>query len=158
MKHKDLNDPTWLIKQVCWSCGKTGHLRQKCPASQSKKDEYRERKSKEKGMMNVGARNSENDTYINAMSMEAFTLAAIDVPWDTTAYGIAINAVRSDLLKRWIIDSGCSNHFSPNQSDFASYKSYPIPRNIHLGDGSLTPSLGEGTIRLTCIVSRSPMV
>ncbi len=31
------NDPTWLSRQTCWTCGKTGHLHQKCTASQAEK-------------------------------------------------------------------------------------------------------------------------
>ena len=160
MKHKDPNDPVWLIKQVCWSCGKTGHLRPKCPASQSEKDEYRERRLKEKGAANMIVGDGEKDAYVNAMSVEDFALAAIDIPWDVMTYGVAVNAVSrgTDSPKQWIIDSRCSNHFPPNQSDFASYKSYPTPRSICLGDGSLTPSLGEGIVKLTCNISGNPVV
>src|SRR5258708_6374560 len=32
-KRKDPNDPTWLVHQTCWKCGKTGHLHQKCAAT-----------------------------------------------------------------------------------------------------------------------------
>ena len=69
------------------------------------------------------------------------------------------NVARSshDLPKQWIIDSGCSNHFSPNKSSFVTYAPYMSPKNICLGDASLTPSLGEGMVALTCIVNRAPI-
>ena len=25
-RRQDPNDPTWLVQQICWNCGKTGHL------------------------------------------------------------------------------------------------------------------------------------
>ena len=74
------------------------------------------------------------------------------------AEDVASVAKSSDNLpKRWIIDSGCSNHFSPNKPDFVTYTPYTSPKNIRLGDASTTPSLGEGTVALTCIVNGSPV-
>ena len=74
------------------------------------------------------------------------------------AEDVASVAKSSDNLpKQWIIDSGCSNHFSPNKPDFITYTPYTSPKNIRLGDTSTTPSLGEGTVTLTCIVNGSPV-
>ena len=56
--------------------------------------------------------------------------------------------------KCWLVDSGCSNHFSPNQSNFTLYELYDSPRKICLGNLSITPSLGEGTMSLPCIMNR----
>ena len=61
-----------------------------------------------------------------------------------------------NLPKQWIIDSGCSNHFSPNKPDFVTYAPYTSPKNICLRDTSTT-LLGEGTVALTCIVNGSPV-
>ena len=146
-RRKDPNDPSWLARQSCWACGRTGHIRQKCPAPQSERDEYRERKLKEKGAMvtessNAGAANDEVEVYSKAMIAED---------------SASIARSSDDLPKRWIIDSGCSNHFSPNKSAFVTYIPYASPKNIRLGDASLIPSLGEGTVKLTCIVNGSPV-
>ncbi len=55
--------------------------------------------------------------------------------------------------KSWLIDSGCTNHLSPNKSNFISYMPYDVPRCVRLGNGSGTPSLGEGIISLSCLVN-----
>ncbi len=56
-------------------------------------------------------------------------------------------------LKSWLIDSGCTSHLSPNWTDFISYTPYDVPQSIQLGNGSSTPSLGEGIISLECLVN-----
>ena len=55
--------------------------------------------------------------------------------------------------KRWIFDTGCTDHLSPNRSDFISYTPFVTPRGIRLGNASLLLSLGEGTVKLNCIVN-----
>ena len=90
----------------------------------------------------AGAAGNEIEVYAKAMIAE----------------DVASIAKSSDNLpKWWIIDSGCSNHFSPNKPDFVTYTPYTSPKNIRLGDTSTTPSLGEGTVALTCIVNGSPI-
>src|SRR5260370_22983457 len=59
--------------------------------------------------------------------------------------------------KPWIIDSGCSSHFSPNESEFIDYSPFVIPRKIRLGDSQVIPSISEGTISLDCIVDQKPV-
>src|SRR5258708_10843745 len=56
-------------------------------------------------------------------------------------------------LNPWVIDSGCSAHFSPNQSEFTTYAPYTSPHQIHLGDSRVIPSMGEGTVSLECLVN-----
>ena len=48
----------------------------------------------------------------------------------------------SDL---WLLDSGCSNHMTGNKSLFSSLDS-SVMMNIKLGDDSLVPAKGKGTI------------
>ena len=59
---------------------------------------------------------------------------------------------KGNLPKQWAIDSGCTNHFSPYKSDFVTYKPYDTPGSVHVGDAWSIPSLGEGTVSITCIV------
>ena len=56
------------------------------------------------------------------------------------------------MPKRWAINSGCTNHFCPYKSDFVTYQAYKTPGAVQVGDARCTPSLGEGTVAITCIV------
>ena len=59
--------------------------------------------------------------------------------------------------KPWIIDSGCSSHFSPNESEFIDYSPFMIPQKIRLGNSQVIPSISEGTISLDCIIDWKPV-
>src|SRR5260221_127640 len=61
-------------------------------------------------------------------------------------------------LKPWIVNSGCSAHFCPNWSKFIKYMPYASPCQICLGDSRVTPSMGEGTMSLTCLINGKPCV
>jgi len=58
--------------------------------------------------------------------------------------------------KPWNVDSGCSAHFCPNWSEFIEYTPYASPHQISQGDSRVTPSMGEGTMSLTCLVDGKP--
>src|SRR5260370_36585616 len=55
-------------------------------------------------------------------------------------------------LKPWIINSGCSTHFSPNWPEFVEYVPYASPCQICLGDSRVIPLIGEGTMSLACLM------
>ena len=81
MRQKDPNDPSWLVKQSCWSCGKMGHIQQKCVASQSEKDEFRDKKLRERGAMatessNAGTTGDDVEVYAKAMIAKDFANVA----------------------------------------------------------------------------------
>ena len=143
-KQRDLNNPTWLSWQMCWWCGKLGHIHQKCTASQAEKDAYQS--AKEKGNANVGTTPVETNEYARAMVVE-----------EVIAPQIALSTTTSNP-KPWAINSGCTSHFNPNISQFVSYTPFTTQCHVHLGNSSLTPSLGEGTVHLTCMVNGKPVI
>src|SRR6266436_3797457 len=89
----------------------------------------------------------EPDQYAGAMLTEATTskpevcMMARIVKWAEitiakTTFRHQACAAREDIseLKPWVIDSGCSAHFSLNQSEFITYVPYTSAQQIHLGD------------------------
>ncbi len=124
----------------------TRHLRQKCTASQAEKQAYKEKKNSEcteTGVQvtteQVTTKQITTEPKVYVISTEPLALKAIGDPTEP---------------KSWLIDSGCTSHLSPNKSDFISYAPYDTPRCVQLGNGSGTPSLGEGIISLSCLVNR----
>jgi hypothetical protein len=124
VKGKKYN-PSWTTCKTCWSCGKISHLRTKCTAMEAEK-------------VNGERANATEDTDKSAMCTENILDAALvaDKP--------------SDSPRPWVVDSGCSSHFSPNREEFIDYIPFHPPLNIHLGNSSLIPSLGMGTVLMTC--------
>ena len=59
--------------------------------------------------------------------------------------------------KQWIVDSGSTSHLCLNKSEFTSYKKYDSPCHIWVGNARTIPSLGEGTISVTCIINNQPV-
>src|SRR5260221_3918095 len=108
------NDPTWLSRQTCGTCGKTGHLCQKCTASQAEKQAYKEKKNSEhtKTGAQVTTEQITTEPEVYVVSTEPLALKAIGDPTEP---------------KSWLIDSGCTSHLSPNKSDFISYAPYDTP-------------------------------
>ena len=130
-------DPLWILRQTCWNCGKTGHLRQKCPSSQAERQAYRDKRNGERTEISAQV-TTEPEVYVAIM--------------DDTAYSATQNNQETATQKTWLIDSGCTSHLTPNRSNFISYKPYNVPRSVRVGNGSCTPSLSEGVISLKCVV------
>src|SRR5258708_25453076 len=59
--------------------------------------------------------------------------------------------------KQWIVDSGSTSHLCLNKSEFTSYKKYDSPCHIWVGNTRTIPSLGEGTVSVTCIINNQPV-
>ena len=95
---------------------------------------------KAKGAANANAASNKPDTYAKALVAEE-VLHIDDMP--TTS---------NSKSKHWLIDTGCTSHFCLNISEFASYTPYTTCWGVRLSDSRHIPSLGEGTVRLTCLV------
>jgi hypothetical protein len=134
-------DPPWLACKTCWDCGKTGHLRTKCTATEAEKEAYQKKKAAEKENANAT-----EDSEERALCAEYVMNAAL------------ITDKGADGPKPWIVDSGCSNHFCPNKSDFVEYTPFDPPCQIALGNDSRVPSLGEGTILIACVAGGKRVV
>src|SRR5260370_5642305 len=160
-KRKDPNDPQWLAHQTCWCCGKVGHICQRCMALQAERDAYCEKKMVGHDTSNAYAATDEPEIYAKVMVAEAlddttFNEPAIAKTFDGHALmahvidepevyvgALIAEAVDDQALsidggspeqKPWIIDSGCSANFSPNQSEFIEYTPYTSIHMIRLGD------------------------
>src|SRR5258707_4326695 len=166
-KKKDTSDPKWLAKQTCWKCGKLRHICQGCTALQAEKEAYHMSKAAEQSTANIVA--SEPDQYAGAMIAEtiinkpdvcmmARIVKCTEVTITETTFKHQAYAAREDTseLKPWVIDSGCSAHFSPNQSKFISYVPYASAQHICLGNSRVVPSMGKGTVSLQCLVDVQP--
>ncbi len=168
MKKKDTSNPRWLAKQTCWRCRKLGHIHQGCTASQAEREAYHASKMVEQSMANIIV--NKPDKYVKAMIAEDVTskldmcmmariIECAEVTIAETTLEHHACAAREDVsdLKPWVINSGCSAHFSLNQSEFITYMPYTLAHQIQLGDSRVVPSMGEGTVSLECLVHGKPL-
>ena len=121
-------------KGECNYCHKLGHFEAECRKKKADKE-------KKKGDSSGGSSNTK--PTVNAMIAEvASTSNEIAVSW----------YLESDKNNRWMLDSGCSHHITPNRSDFSDYTQLPHPEKITIGDGRSIPYFGTGTVKSTTIV------
>ena len=101
------------------------------------------------------------ETIINKLDicMMVRIVECTEVTITETTFKHQAYAAREDTseLKPWVIDSGCSAHFSPNQSKFISYVPYASAQHICLGNSRVVPSMGKGTVSLQCLVDGKPL-
>src|SRR5258708_18592745 len=83
----------------------------------------------------------------------------VEITIAETTFGHQACVAREDIseLKPWVIDSGCSTHFSLNQSEFVTYMPYASAHQICLGNSRVVPSMGEGTMSLECLIDGKPL-
>lgn len=55
----------------------------------------------------------------------------------------------NNIGSRWIADSGCSRHMTPNRAWFSSFEKFEQPKMIRIGDDSLLEAVGSGQIKTT---------
>ena len=48
----------------------------------------------------------------------------------------------------WLVDSGASQHMSPNRSDFLTLEPLPVPIKVYLGDEAWIPAVAQGKVQL----------
>ena len=175
-KRRDPNNPQWLAKQTCWRCGKVGHIHPKCTALQAEREAYYAKKVAEQNAANVTTGklevyakamfakgiNDGSEEWADIMVAEAIISgpeADTEVVIDKALVEPQAHAAKGGGMepKPWIVNSGCSTHFSPNWSEFIEYTPFPSPHQICLGDSRVTPSMGEGTVSLTCLINGKPL-
>src|SRR5258708_948136 len=136
------------MTQVGWHTRLAGNVArlvtcQNCMATREEKDAYREKKVAEweRATVNVATDEAEDKVMVTEMIS-----------------GVALAAAESQdrPSKQWIIDSGSTSHLCPNKFEFISYGEYDSPHHIHIGDARTIPSLGEGTVSITCIIDGKP--
>jgi hypothetical protein len=66
-----------------------------------------------------------------------------ELAWTTTSTSIP------ELSKEWILDSGASQHITPDENDFVHLEAFPGPeeKSVTTADGQRHPVSGHGTVR-----------
>lgn len=144
----------------CHWCGGKGHfvadcrrkargLSQSAAKADLKKSINRRNKEKDKGK-----KKEENK---DAPSVSAITNDPPDTTPPPTSVPSASNTISFCFYiaseTKWMLDSGCSDHFTADVSDYADYTAFPTPKSLKLADGRTTIKYyGTGTVHGTTMV------
>ena len=135
-KGKDKGDKG---KKKCAYCKKKGHV----------KDECRRLKAAENKEQKPSSSNSEKEKKDGELTAKAATIAEQPAESESLRLFVA-NALteRSNLLVKWIIDSGASSPMSSQRSWFHMYRDISPPKKVWLGDERYILATGIGQLHL----------
>ena len=77
-------------------------------------------------------------------------------PSSTAAYSVAFaidvtppGHNSASMAAEWFVDSGCTEHMTPNRDDFIEYNELSTQGKVFIADGHAISIVGKGTVRLT---------
>ncbi|CAM8920561.1 unnamed protein product [Rhodiola kirilowii] len=125
---------------VCWTCGKAGHLKRDCRVGKGKS---------EKAQVNaVGNKNQEQKSQgqknlISSLETKLDTYSNIDYVSNFSE----IFAMQDDEISCWV-DSGATAHVCRDKEMFKSFANTSEGRVLHMRDESTAPILGIGQVEI----------
>lgn len=130
----------------CFKCGLEGHYKFECGKGQftSKKNKFcnfckKSNHSTSECWFKHKSKNSRLPSYNDKdKSSNAFHVSMLP----------ALNAQTCQGRNTWIMDSGASEHMCHNIKCFTDYESFPLPKQIIIGDGTVIHAKGVGIIHL----------
>ena len=135
-------------KDTCNYCSGAGHWEKDCrlkarglsreeAQSEARKGKGKKKEKKEKGAApSVSAVISDNPDS----SASAAPVSTTVTPNDAVCFYIACE-------RKWMLDSGCTDHITDDSSDFSEYRSLPTPRRAYFADKTTYVSyIGIGTV------------
>ena len=139
----------------CWNCGSKNHVQDDCP----EEPDYEYRAASRGGRNGRGGRGRGRSQHAMAsleMSqqrlfdrIDSLSAALADLQAGTS-HAMSARARGMYLkLHALILDSGCSNHMSPNRESFTDYKKLAFPGVVRFGGGTFAKSVGIGTLTIT---------
>ncbi len=118
-------------KPKCAHCKKLGHKKEECRKLKAELEAKQKEDIAKKGDLNAKVATVRDDDTI-------LRIYVADV----------LEARKSDMVTRWIVDSGASAHMSSQRNKFCSYRALPEPRRVWLGDEWYNLAMGTGSMYL----------
>lgn len=130
----------------CYACNKMGHYASKCP---EKKGEGRSRKThgryRERRKSIVSSEEEEEVAHSATVKGWGFSLysESKSETWSDTAFASADSSPKPSSSTLWIVDSGCSNHITNDQSHLINVRSFNVEVQVANGKSIRTKLIGD---------------
>ena len=136
------------IGQKCAKCGKTNHTTQnhwpggKNPNKKGKGQKSKKSESSGKKKAEKKAKGKEKaPTSANVLSVPEMGELSIQ-----TTQSIDFSCYETSEKVEWCLDSGCTDHITPNKSDFVQYWELGQASKAEIADGKYLKIEGYGTV------------
>ena len=146
-------------KDKCNYCGGTGHWEKDCKRKQhdlSQEEAQAEQKGKGKKRKGKEKKN-EMTTSVSTVIMKTYDPhpgSTSDVPTPSASQTICFYIACDH---KWMLDSGCTNHITPDISNFATYHALPTPQKAWFTDKkSHITYIGIRTVKGTTHIHGEP--
>ena len=129
----------------CYYCCKHGHKATNCKLrEQAKRIRNKQMDNRKRTSLN----NATANTAITTKDDTAFSEVSV---W--ACYTTALTAQKQDtsFQKAWHLDSGATDHICNNKAAFQSIRRLLKPIQVRIGDNSIVPAIGIGTVLLTAL-------
>ena len=135
------------LGQKCAKCGKTNHTMQnhwprgENPNKQGQKKSKKSDSSGKKKMDKKGKGKEKAPPSANILTVPE--IAVLDMQ---TAQSIDFSCYEMSEKVEWCLDSGCTDHITPNKSDFVQYWALGQASKAKITDGKYLQIEGYGTV------------
>lgn len=156
--------PSGSKRPTCEHCGRLGHVKANCwtlhpeqrvPRAKEKATPKNARIAKAKAELKAALANTESESEEEhvanfASSRRSYALlSSITSPNTVTANANLSITSREEAY----LDSGCSSSMTPNRHNFSSFVELKKAIPVTLGDGSVIPATGKGSVKYAMTVN-----
>ena len=135
------------IGQKCTKWGKMNHTTQNhWPGGKNSNKKGKGQKSKKSELSGKKAEKRAKGKEKAPMSANVLTVLEMGELSIQTAQSIDFSCYKTSMKVEWCLDSGCTDHITPNKSDFIQYWELGQASKTEIADGKYLKIEGYGTV------------
>ena len=113
-----------------------------------KKREEKEKKEKKKKEEEAAKVDTSASNYSFSFGHMVNAKTVLDPSMKNSSEDSSLDAAFLASLAEWYVDSGCTEHMTPNRRDFVEYHMVTSPHQVFVANGVAIPAIARGTVHL----------